>query len=44
MYSIRTTYTDGQPETAHILHADGHEESIPYAAFIAYMERSRPSI
>jgi hypothetical protein len=33
MYSIRTTYANGQPETiASIVHADGSEERIPYAA------------
>ena len=45
MYSIRVTYTDGQPEsTALIVNADGSEESMPYSAFMAYMERSRPTI
>ena len=45
MYSIHITYANGQPETfASIVHADGSEERIPYAAFAAYMERSRPAI
>ena len=45
MYSIRTTYADGQPEAiAHIMHDDGREERIPYAAVLAYMENSRPPI
>lgn len=45
MYSIRATYADGQPEAiAHIVHDDGREESIPYAAVLAYMEHSRPPI
>lgn len=45
MYSIRTTYHAGQPETTvQVVHADGNKETISYAVFQEYMETSRPAI
>jgi hypothetical protein len=45
MYSIQTTYTDGQPEsTVEVFNVDGTKTTIPYSTFIAYMEQSRPPI
>eukprot|EP00854_Cymbomonas_tetramitiformis_P012657 gene12657-14963_t len=45
MYSIRTTYKDGQSEsTVQVVHTDGNEETVSYAVFQEHMERSRPAI
>lgn len=45
MYSIRTTYTEGEPESVvEIFDADGTKKIIPYSTFISWMEQSRPPI